>query len=670
MKLFKGKEYRVIIGDYETLACCMDFGYYNPDTKEWMEFEISEYKNELYQLVKFYNRKEWDYIVTYNGNAFDNQIMQFILTNYSEWGEKTSLEIVGIIYQFVQDVIEMSNYNLWLPFREEQFTIPSIDVYKVFGLDNEARISSLKKCAFQIDECVEEMPIHHTAKTLSEEEIAKIKKYRRNDVLVTYKLLLMAIGDTIHPLYKGNNQLEIRVDIQEEFGIECMNYSDIKIGDEIIKTSYAKAIGKELKHLPNKGMFRKEIKLKYCIPSYVEFKSPELQQLLKTTKRTVISQTDKYENKFEFKGTRYVQALGGLHSENENETYIENDECEIHDYDCSSMYPAILINNSYYPHHLGKELLETYKKLYERRISLKKEAKTDKRIKGITDGLKLSLNVVFGKIGNMESWLYDKQCMLSVTLTGQFSLLMLIEAYELEGIHVFSANTDGISVLAPKSKLDVISRINKEWEEKTKFVLEKSMYNWIVYSTVNDYIAEKKEYDKPGERLKKKGDFITEFELWKNKSNRIVALALEEYFDKKTNVELFINIHKNIFDFCIMAKAGGSSYLEEQWMEDGCVKLLKHQKLIRYYLSNTGRELYKRGIGTTDKKMNVNQQAPNELGKKYIQYFNEYVPLSDYKIDYRQYIYKTLKIIDKIEKTNKAKHYAERCRNVQQLSMF
>ena len=51
--------------------------------------------------------------------------------------------------------------------------------------------------------------------------------------------------------------------ISEEFGIDCLNYSDIKIGDELLKRSYAKEINKEVKDLPKKGFFRKEIKLKF-----------------------------------------------------------------------------------------------------------------------------------------------------------------------------------------------------------------------------------------------------------------------------------------------------------------------------------------------------------------------------------------------------------------------
>ena len=135
------------------------------------------------------------------------------------------------------------------------------------------------------------------------------------------------------------------------------------------------------------------------------------------------------------------------------------------------------------------------------------------------------------------------------------------------------------------------------------------MYKKIVYSTVNDYIA----FTEEG-KVKTKGDFISNFDLWKNKSARVVPLALQAYFVEGKDPIQFIESYPNIYDFCIMERATGTTYLEEQWDEGTTVNTKKHQKLVRFYYSNTGRKLYKRGIGTTGKPMNVCKSAPNELG--------------------------------------------------------
>ncbi len=297
-------------------------------------------------------------------------------------------------------------------------------------------------------------------------------------------------------------------------------------------------------------------------------------------------------------------------------------------------------------------------------------AKKDKKIKGIVDALKLTCNSIFGKLGSMESWLYDLQALYSVTLTGQFCLLMLIEQFELNDIKVISSNSDGVTTYFHKDKLELKNEIVKKWQELTKFEIETVSFKKFYYSTVNDYIAIKEDGS-----VKTKGDFISDLETYKNKSWRVVALALQEYFVNGKNPIEFIKNHKDIYDFCIMARASGQLHLEMQKEnEEGIydtTNIQKLKKLLRYYLTTEKEwQLFKRGIGSTGKNTNIGLHADNELGKIYIQYFNQFEQKKDYKIDYNQYIYKCLKIIDKIEKTNKLKSFIENQKPSQQLSLF
>jgi len=661
--ILSNKNVKLIVGDIETIACVTDLGFYNPDTGEWFEFQISEYKNDLYSFIKFYTGKNWDYVCGYNYLSFDSQVIQFIINEHKNWFEFDGLVIAQKVYEFTQMLIDNQKYNLFNPYKESNLEIAVIDVFLIFGLNNEARMSSLKKCEFQIDyHSVEEMPIHHSSKDLTIVEIDEIQQYRRNDVLATYELLKIAKGDTSHNIYKGNNQFELRADIESEFGLKCMNFSDIKIGDELIKLAYADAIKKKVVDLPRRGTFRKSISLSKCLPEYISFKTSKLQNLLKSIKSTSISQTDKWEESFTINNTKYIQALGGLHSVNKDQIFKADKHVKIITADVASMYPRTIIANSYYPKHLGIELLRIYTALYDRRVKLKPLSKTDNRIKGICDALKLQMNVVFGKLGSMESWLYDKQTLLSVTLTGQFSLLMLIEDLELNGIQVIIANTDGIEAIVPIDKEELYNEVCKKWEETTGYILEYDEYDKIFMSSVNDYIA-----ITTSGKIKKKGEFITDFELWKNKSSRIIPLALEAYFTKGQDPISFIKNHSNIYDFCIMARAAGKLYLEM----DSEQETKKLKKLVRYYLSSSSKwALYKRGVGNTGKNMNVRVNAPNIIGDIHIEYFNQFKQNDNYEIAYEHYILKVLKIIDKMEKTNKAKMYAEKFKPQIQLGLF
>lgn len=646
--------------DIETLKCCFVVLFYNKDTSEWKEFEISEYNNNLYDLVKFYNNQNIEAVIGYNNLSFDTQVMEYVIASHESWFDKKGVEICNRIYSFVQKLIEDRKYNVRLPYFIS--TVPQIDCFTILGLDNEARMTSLKSLEFNLDmPSVETMPIHHSVEHLTVEQILEVISYCKNDILCTDSVYELILGNTNHPIHKGKNLIELRESIREEYGLDCLNYSDIKIGDELMKHTYAKSIRKKVSDLPKKGTFRKYIKMSDCIPEYISFETDVLKRILKELQRTTLTFDSEWEKTFKIGSTKYIQGLGGLHSINENEVYIADDNHMIITCDVSSMYPASIINNSYYPAHLGVELLKTYKQLYLKRLELKPLSKTDKKAKGIADALKLTLNSFFGKLGSMESWTYDKKTLLSVTLTGQYSLLMLIEKLEQSGFKVIIANTDGIETIVPVSRKDEYYSICSEWEKLTDYTLEYDNYKCIYMLNVNNYLA----ITESGS-VKKKGVFATDLDLWKNKSMRVRALALEQYFVNGMSPEKFIKSHTNIFDFCMRAKANSGATIKLAY-DDGTEKNVG--SLVRYYITSNPNDpqIFK----YFDGKLNpTNQIAPNDLGVRRGRYFNNFENKQDYEIDYNQYVYETYKIISLLENNSKAKNYAESVLHTDQLKLF
>ncbi len=319
------------------------------------------------------------------------------------------------------------------------------------GLDNSARHTSLKGLEFALDmHELETMPIHHTQKDFTDEEIQKIIDYCKVDLRATWTVFQLVLGNTEHELYKENNQIQLRFDIKEEFGLDCLSYSDIKIGDELMKKSYAEEKGIKVSDLPRSGTFRKEIKLKECIPDYIEFKTPQLQNLLSEIKSKKIHPDADFGYEFIFKNTKYSLLKGGMHSVNTNEKYISNEKYIIYTSDVASFYPVSKIRRKIYPKHLGVEFLNTYEKRYNKRVELKPLSKKERKIKGICDAIKLQLNIIFGKLGSKESLYYDMKALLSVTLGNQLTILKLIEDVEEIGCHVIVANTKiNIGVIKP-----------------------------------------------------------------------------------------------------------------------------------------------------------------------------------------------------------------------------
>jgi hypothetical protein len=576
----------VIIFDIETmqelfLVVCMVPG------KAGKSFQVSKWKNQLDAFVRYTETNSDVYWVGYNNLRFDSQVVEWILRNYDKWHELTNLEICARIAQKAADVIHDANYDVFPEYREHELSLKQLDLFKIHHYDNKNRMVSLKRLEFEMDlENIEEMPIHHTKTNMTKEEVEMTIDYCYNDVDATYEFYKITLGETNHPLYKGNNQIELRQDIEAEFGIPCMNYSDSKIGDEMIKKYYCSEKGIEYKELPRKGFFRKNIDLKNCIAKYVVFETPQLSEFLKKMKKTTLGLQDDFKEHIDFHGNVYSFMKGGLHTENGPKIFEADEECEIIDWDVSSYYPAIIINNERFPAHLGKEFLRGYKQMFEKRLELKPFAKKDKKIKGIVGALKLAVNSVYGKSSDMQSWIFDRQLTMFTTITGELSLMMLIEQYELNGIHVISANTDGVTIKIKKDLIPLMHSLNEAWSNLTQYELERTDYSKIIFSTVNDYLA----IMTNGE-IKKKGDFLTDFELHKNKSARVVPIALEQYFVHGTPVEHTIRAHTNLYDFCIRQKATRSFHYEGTNRSTG--KKTVYDKLIRYYVSNEGDKIFK-----------------------------------------------------------------------------
>jgi len=503
------------------------------------------------------------------------------------------------------------------------------------------------------------MPLAHDKTGFTNEDLSLITEYCINDVWATYQFYKVTIGDTNHPLYKENNQIELRQDIEAEFDIPCLNYSDSKIGDEMIKKYYCEQKRIDYKDLPKKGFFTKYTAVKECIAPYVAFQTPELQKFLERISKLKLGINDDFKEELHFYGNVYSFMKGGLHTENGPKIFEADDEYEIIDWDVSSYYPAIIINNERYPRHLGKEFLQGYKTMFNKRLELKPLAKKDKRIKGIVGALKLAVNSVYGKSSDVQSWIYDRQLTMFTTITGELSLMMLIEVYELAGINVISANTDGVTIRIKKELIDKMHELNQRWSQLTGYELERADYQKIIFSTVNDYLAIKTD----GE-IKKKGDFLTDFELHKNKSARIVPLALEQYFVHDIPVDTTIRSYSNIFDFCLRQKASKDFHYEGIDRSTGDKKV--YNKLIRYYISNTGEKLLKiKNEDSNSGAAAVSQVEAGEWLATVCNNLHKTHPMDN--INHLYYIDKAEKIISRIQSEGKARKVVT---NPNQLSLF
>jgi hypothetical protein len=415
-----------------------------------------------------------------------------------------------------------------------------------------------------------------------------------------------------------------------------------------MKTDFLKASGENIAEIKQRiPRHIKPFTFGDCFPEYIEFKTRELNSFIESIRYQIVDINNKQEFKFDFGTSGYTFAKGGLHSNDKPRIITPNHNEILRDADVGSMYPNAIKKRKLYPRHLGSKWLEGYTRVIEKRLMAKQLFKEtgDTKYQSIQEAFKLALNGgSFGKTQQAESWQFDPFVTMQVTIGCQVELLMLIESLEINGIKVMSANTDGIVSLFNVNKEEDYKKICTEWEKKVgnhgknNGELEYIDYKLYAQTSVNDYIAIKTD-NKP----KHKGDFMVDFELHKNKSAKIVPLALEQYFISGLNPRNFITNHQNIFDFCLGSKTVGDWHMEYRGFKKGIEFNEKLQKVNRYYISNSGGKLIK---CNPDGRL-IQKDAGKWLCTIYNKHEQKDIKLYDINYDY--YVDKVYNIISKIQ---------------------
>lgn len=432
MIIAKGIDVPIGIFDIETLLECFDVGIFDMDTREWTEFQVSVYKNELFAFVKFYKQNKFKYWVSFNGISFDHPVLEYIVDNHQDWFDKSSLEICKMISDYAGKIIEDQNYGIAPRYREHNFSVNALDVFRIHHFDNEARRTSLKWTEFMMNMDVEEIPIHHLATGLTEKDIEDIQSYRKNDVIATAALLYITLGDLVSVIalikeffgydmnldelkdYMGKNKIQDRFDVEAETGMKCLNWSDVKIGEEWNKLDYKEAE----KIRDDKVLFNRKVKypfgqkFKNFFPPSMDFKTENLKKFFKIVGETPVLAM-KQEFSITIGNTLYTVAKGGLHSTEKNRTIIPIEGRILRDADVGSQYPNSIVKLNIYPPHLKSTIMEQFKGKIKKRFVykdkgnfLKKEGKKEEArpYMSVQEMLKLCLNGGLTKIWYLEKF--------------------------------------------------------------------------------------------------------------------------------------------------------------------------------------------------------------------------------------------------------------------------
>jgi len=395
---------------------------------------------------------------------------------------------------------------------------------------------------------------------IDESDVVLMRKYCENDLHTTALLY-----KTLEP------QIKLRESLGAQYGLELRSKSDAQIAEAIIR-SEVEAITKEKVKKPGECPGHS---FQYTAPDFIKYNSEQLQKALQvvTSALFVVSESGSVtlpnpiaDLKISIGQSNYRMGIGGLHSTEKQTAHYTDDDYVLVDRDVASYYPSIILNGGYAPTHLGKAFTKVYRTLVERRLEAKRTGDSV-----TANSLKITINGSFGKFGSKYSILYSPELLIQTTITGQLSLLLLIEMLEDKGISVVSANTDGVVIKCPRKQIAIMDTIIWEWEARTNFVTEETNYRALFSRDVNNYIALK---DKG---FKVKGIYSPP-NLMKNPATPVVAKAVIKYLSDETPISKTISECKDIREFLSIRTVKGGA-VDQEGQRLG--------KAIRWYYSNS-----------------------------------------------------------------------------------
>lgn len=313
------------------------------------------------------------------------------------------------------------------------------------------------------------------------------------------------------------------------------------------------------------------------------------------------------------------------------------------DLDVSSLYPSIAKSLKLYPEHLGIEFMEQYSDFIDVRINEKHKPK-EERDNVLIEGYKLILNGAYGKSNEDNSFLYDPLYTFKTTIAGQIFISMWSERMVevCPNLKFLQTNTDGITILIPRTSLEDIRKVNAQLTKETGLGIEEAFYSKMVIRDVNNYLAVYNDSTKEKEYIKLKGDFEVDKEFHKDPSMRIVPIAVKNYFVYGIPVKETIKNHTDIFDFCLRLKTNSKSTPLYRHLVNGKIINDKLGRTTRYYVSNSG--------GVFLKDFGDGRLTGVNVGYSVTE-FNRYVKkdIKDYDLNYNFYIAEANKLINAVD---------------------
>lgn len=539
-------------------------------------------------------------LVTFNGNSYDMTMIECALAGFK-----------NKVIKKCSDMIISDNMRPWQV--RKQMGFPSVQADHIDLIEVAPLKANLKIYGGRVHcPTMQDLPIPPEAR-ITKDMLPSMRKYCGNDNEVTTILLK-----------ELESEIDLRESLSKQYNVDMRSKSDAQIAEAVIKSELESKYNIKVK----RPSVREGTRFRYKPPESLSFQTDILKDILKQyTSRPFtinkggyveyhfkIEESDRLKSgknkgklpekkpqlKFRIGETDYKIGIGGIHSCEKTIRHTNKNHI-IRDYDVASYYPRIILINELAPKHLGEPFLKTYESIVNRRLDAKakqKEAKkagdkeAEQKYKVINESLKITINGSFGKFGSKWSCLYSPDLMMQVTITGQLALLMLIERFEMNGIQVISANTDGVVTKFEPEKEEIAEEIVADWMLETGYDMESTDYASLNSRDINNYIAVGTDGS-----VKGKGAYVDQtdhyYKLRSNPSNAICVEAVKEFLLNGVPLEDTIKACQDIKKFVTVRTVNGGAIKDGELLGKAIRWYYGAEELDAIYYSTNGNKVPK-----------------------------------------------------------------------------
>lgn len=314
----------VYVYDIEVFINVLHIVVKNTETGEIIRLEISERKNQLNEICTLFHLQDRNPEVAmflqndkifcgYNNKHYDDVIINYLIDFQHILQTKTWFEITKSVFHLSQCIVEEDNLERWKRWKYLN-CFYSIDLLTM-RFSSKLRVG-LKEMQVTMEyPNVEEYDGDFT-KPLPLADFDNMIAYNENDVNSTEELL-----------NRSKELIDLRLGIEQEYGVDVLSKDGMTIGMEILKVKYLEATGKTWDQIKDLRSPCEYIDLNEVILPFVHFEHPVLNDMLQELKQQVVSPGRKgYEKHFLLDDMEISVGVGGIHSKNEPEIIIPDDD--------------------------------------------------------------------------------------------------------------------------------------------------------------------------------------------------------------------------------------------------------------------------------------------------------------------------------------------------------